>query len=195
MSSFIGHGLAAVGIGIGFSEKTQFKQKWAWQGFLILCSYAPDIDYIVPSLDSLHNDDLRITHTIVFSLLLPIFGTFYLFVFDRKNVFWGGVQASLAGLSHLLLDLLVGSRQADPLLYPLIAETFRLPFGVLPSAAKVSFSNYYFYRNLLIECGILIPTFLLIFQISKRIKLSKISIVLSIIGLLIFLIWSINLAR
>jgi inner membrane protein len=195
MSSFIGHGLTAVAIGKGFSAKFQFEAKWAWLIFLLACVYAPDIDYLVPALDRLHNGGLRITHTILFSLLLPACGIFYLFIFDRKNVFWGGVQACLAGLSHLILDTLVGSRESDPLFYPLTTETFRLPFGILPSAAKVSLSNSYFYRNLLIECGILMPAFLLILYFAGRLNLNKTYLALSIISLLIFLSWSIGLTR
>lgn len=195
MSSFLGHGLAAIAIGRGFSDKLTFKHQWAWQIFLLGCAFAPDIDYVIPALDRLHNDNLRITHSIVFSLLLPGLGIVYLFLFDKKNVFWGGLAACLAGLSHLLLDLVVGSRQADPLFYPFLAQTFTSPFGILPSPGKISLSNYYFYRNLLIEGGILIPAFSLILYLFGRVKLNKISLFLLIISLLIFLFWSINLAR
>lgn len=195
MSSFIGHGLAALTIGKVFEAKTSFKHKLIWQFFLILCAFAPDIDYLIPSLNSINNGGLRITHSIAFSLILPIFGTVYLSLFDRKNLYWGGFQACLAGLSHLLLDLLVGSKQGDPVLFPFWNSAIGLHFGVLPSAGKISLSNYYFWRNLLIESGILIPIFIMSLYLAGKIILNKIVPISLVIIFLICLVWSINLSR
>lgn len=195
MSSFVGHGLAALTIGKAFEENTTFKNQILWQICLVACAFAPDIDYVIPSLNSINNDGLRITHTIAFSLITPIFLIFFLFLFKRKNVFSYGFQAILAGFSHLFLDLLVGSRQGDPLFYPLSRQKIVLPFGILPSAGEIRFSNYFFYRNLLLELGILVPVFILILYFANKVKINK----LSAIGLLcIFaasLYWSINLKR
>ncbi len=68
------------------------------------------------------------------------------------------LQALLAGLSHVLLDLLVGVTQL-PLLWPLSQRAFKLPFGVLPSAGSMRLDNYYFFHNLVIELGVLVPLY------------------------------------
>ncbi|AFY39016.1 hypothetical protein Lepto7376_2756 [[Leptolyngbya] sp. PCC 7376] len=41
--------------------------------------------------------------------------------------------------------------------WPLDKTAFKLPFGLLPSAGKPSLSNYFFYYNLGIEMGVLLP--------------------------------------
>lgn len=64
----------------------------------------------------------------------------------------------MAGLSHLILDLSVGVTPL-PLLLPLVKISFKLPFGILPSAGRVDLQNYYFYRNLWLEMGVLLPVF------------------------------------
>lgn len=195
MSSFIGHGITVLAIGKGFSAKSQLKHQTFWLIILVLCAFAPDVDYLVKSLNSINNGGLRITHSVGFSLILPICGVIYLSIFDRKNIFWGGLQACLAGLSHLVLDTLVGSKNGDPLLYPLTSETFKLPFGILPSAGALNLSNYYFYRNLFIECGILVPTIFILLSFFGKLKLNKISVIISLVCLVIFLVWSVNLTR
>ncbi len=76
-------------------------------------------------------------------------------------------QVILAALSHLVLDLLVGVTPL-PLLFPLSKIPFKLPWGILPSAGKIALNNYYFYRNLLLEMGVLLPIFILISLINTR---------------------------
>ena len=195
MSSFVGHGLAALTIGKAFEENTTFKQKVLWQTGLLLCAVAPDIDYLVRPLNSINNGGLRITHSIAFSLILPILLTLFFFLFERKNIIQKGIQACLAGLSHIFLDLLVGSRHGDPIFYPLLKKEITLPFGILPSAGRISFSNYYFYRNLLIEIGILIPAFTLILFLAGKFKINRLMIIGLLSVLITFLIWSVNLNR
>ena len=195
MSSFIGHGLAALTIGKIFEAKTPANSPYIWRGFLILCAFAPDIDYLVDSLNLKNNDELRITHSIGFCLILPVLTMLVLAFIDRKNMLWGGLQAFLACSSHLLLDLLVGGRYPDPLLYPFSSRVIGLGNGILPSAAKISLFNFYFYRNSLIECGILIPAFLIILHGVEKIKLNKF-IFVGLSGIfLFFLIISLRLSR
>ncbi|NEO85783.1 MAG: hypothetical protein F6J87_16255 [Spirulina sp. SIO3F2] len=64
----------------------------------------------------------------------------------------------------MLLDLLVGVT-ALPLFWPFDAHRFKLPFGLLPSAGKISLSNPYFYSNLKIELGVLLPLSLSVFAL------------------------------
>lgn len=195
MSSFVGHVLAALTIGKLFEEKTTFAQKAVWQTCLVACAFAPDIDYVIASLNFVNNSGLRITHTIAFCLILPIFLMFFLFLFRQKNVFWKGMQAALAGISHLFLDLLVGSRQGDPLFYPLTKQKIVLPFGILPSAGEIRLTNYFFYRNTLLELGILLPVFLLILHFAHKVKINKLTAFCLLCIFAVALVWSISLKR
>ena len=45
--------------------------------------------------------------------------------------------------------------------YPI---TYVSPIGVLPSAGAISLTNFYFFRNLGIEIGVLLPIYLLVFS-------------------------------
>lgn len=195
MSSFIGHGLAALTIGKIFESKAPLNSKFIWQGFLVLCAFAPDIDYAVDALNLVNNKGLRITHSLGFCLILPSLAMLVIFFIDRKNMFWGGIQSFLACSSHLILDLLVGGRQPDPLLYPLSKRLIGVAIGILPSAASLNPFNYYLYRNTLIECGILIPLFLIILNGVGKLKLNKFVFV-GLGGIfLFFLILSLKLSR
>src|SRR5262249_7369043 len=129
-----------------------------WAGWLIALASAPDLDYLIPALGSPAHHGLRITHSVAFSLVLPLCtgGALYLArvpVRQRRSL---SICAALAGLSHLVLDFLVGVTPL-PLLWPLSASAITSPIGVLPSAGRMRVLNYYFYRNLLIEVGILAP--------------------------------------
>lgn len=195
MSSFIGHGLTALTIGSIFRVKTDFKHYWLWQFFLILCAYAPDIDYLVDSLNLNNNNGLRVTHSVGFCLILPVLAMLVLFVIEKERMWWGGLQAFLAGSSHLLLDLLVGGRSPDPLLFPFSNRLIGLVSGILPSAGSLNPFNYYFYRNSLIECGILIPVYLIILSGVGKLKLNRFVFVGVGTIFLFFLIWSLRLSR
>lgn len=86
---------------------------------------------------------------------------------------------------------------ALPLLWPITSNVFKLPFGLLPSAGKPSLSNYYFYCNLGIEMGALVPLScgLLISQ-YKRLSVWRwgiISLLLSVSAY--FMYWAYGLSR
>lgn len=129
-----------------------------WAGWLVVLAFAPDADYLVPALNSRAHGGLRITHSVAFSLALPLCTVVALCLTsrDRRGLKTLCVCALLAGLSHLVLDFMVGVTPL-PLLWPFGEATFTSPAGILPSAGRVQLSNYYFYRNLLIETGILAP--------------------------------------
>ena len=161
MSSFIGHSLVAWTIGSTASRteiSTRRHNDFLWLGWLIVVALAPDLDYILPILHPSAHAGLRITHSLLACQLLPILTLIYLrFKEESKPVFWASArQLILAGFSHIGLDLLVGVT-ALPLMSPLSDQVFKLPFGVLPSAGKLSLFNYYLYYNLAIELGVLVP--------------------------------------
>ncbi|MGD1861184.1 MAG: metal-dependent hydrolase [Leptolyngbyaceae cyanobacterium] len=160
MSSFIGHGLLGGTIGtISYPPGLRAKiYRPVWVGWLVIIALIPDLDYAVPMLQASANAGLRITHSLLVALLFPILTLLGLLALGmRQHQLWqSGLQLTLAGLSHLGMDLLVGVTPL-PLLWPVSDRPFRLPFGLLPSAGKISLYNYYFYYNLGIELGVLLP--------------------------------------
>lgn len=200
MSFFVGHSLAAVTVfSIGRRSAGSRYSRLIWLIWLILVASTPDVDYVFPFLASPAHENVRITHSIAASLLLPL-GTVAVLTVLRlpRNVFCElSLQVIAAGLSHLLLDLLVAVTPL-PLFYPLDSTAFKLPFGLLPSAGRVQFSNFYFYRNLTIEIGILAPVFYAAVEIYKGCingKQGKLKLALLTLTAMCFLFWSLALKR
>lgn len=199
MSSFVGHSFSAIAIYFTQQRTLTLKNRIFWLIWLIIVASAPDIDYIISKLNLSAHQGLRITHSFLFIAILPCC-TIAVLKFVRlpeyiiKNAF---ILLVLAGLSHLLLDLLVGVTPL-PLLWPFSTHKFLLPFGILPSAGKITLSNYYFYRNLSIELGVILPlvisTYLFSEKLAKKAKYKWL-----IAGLIIcsiyFMHWSYTLPR
>jgi hypothetical protein len=164
MSSLIGHALTGVAIGLSsLSERRPLV--WGWLGWLLLLASFPDIEYLALWFFGI-NFPVRFTHSLLFSALLPA-ATLLWPRRCRPHGLWA-VQAFAAGWSHPFLDLLTGV-SSPPLLWPFSDLGFRLPFGILPSAGRLAFNNFYLYRNLGIELGILAPFYsLLLFQAAIR---------------------------
>src|SRR5919112_5642444 len=159
MSSFLGHSLVAYSL-FSLDQWKRPSSRWraVWLGWLVVLASAPDVDYLVPALASPAHQGSRITHSIAFSLILPLssVGVLYFVKGLKSQRKLLSVCAVLAGLSHLVLDFLVGVTPL-PLLWPLGSAAFSSPVGILPSAGRIQLSNYYLYRNLLIEVGVLAP--------------------------------------
>ena len=176
MSSLIGHSLAG-GTIYTITNGTEIRklkyQDLLWLGWIIFIALAPDLDYIIPYLHPSSNNGLRITHSIFSCQILPLFTLVYLKFKGKTNaVLWkSGLQVIVGGFSHLGLDLLVGVT-ALPLIWPLDDRVFKLPFGILPSAGKISLFNYYFYYNLIIELGVLVPITFCCYYLRKWKKLT-----------------------
>jgi inner membrane protein len=170
-----------------------------WLGWLLVLASAPDIDYLVPALRSPAHQGSRITHSIAFSLILPLLSVaviYFLRGLNSRERRLLSVCAVLAGLSHLVLDFLVGVTPL-PLLWPLGSTAFSSPVGILPSAGRIQLSNYYLYRNVLIEVGVLAP----IFYVARGLYLggsnapnrARMLILLLVAGC--FVMWSVSLSR
>ena len=201
MSSFIGHSIAGLTL-FGIQQSTDARLKpsapqqslWpklAWLLGLVFLANIPDIDYLVPALrPQIDGLTLRMTHSLVGALLLP-----GLTVLALKQ------QASrpnfllLAGLSHLGLDLMTGVSTL-PLLYPFSSAQFKFPFGLLPSAGRIQLDNYFLYRNLFIELGVLVPLCLALFALWRP-QLPQRRLILPVSGLVsgLFMVWAANLSR
>ncbi len=155
MSSFIGHAL------IGFAIGSRVKKPSKPQSISIALLYSalaisPDLDYLLAWFAGYHIEP-RYTHSIGFCVFIGCSALLIKKVFLKTilhNVAW--VLFFITPLSHLVLDYLVGV-YASPLLWPFSDKNFTFAYGVLPSAGRIDIGNYYFWRNLLIELGILIP--------------------------------------
>ena len=199
MSSFLGHGLAAYTL-FSLDRRKWPATRWraVWLVWLVVLASAPDIDYLVPALGSPAHRGSRITHSVAFSLLLPLLSVGVLYFVkglnDRRRLL--SVCAVLAGLSHLLLDFLVGVTPL-PLLWPLDPAAFASPFGLLPSAGRIRLSNYYLYRNVLIEVGVLAP----VCYVARKLYLGEVGardrarVLISLLVAGCFVAWSVSLSR
>ncbi|MEM8810966.1 MAG: hypothetical protein AAGF01_33575 [Cyanobacteria bacterium P01_G01_bin.38] len=115
---------------------------------------------------------------------------------SRRSFGAAGSQLVLAGLSHLGLDLMTGVSSL-PLLFPFNNTLFKLPFGLLPSAGRIQLDNFFLYRNLLIEQGVLIPIAVSLFIGCQpvRSKPALLAIVTSLIVSSCFMTWAFSLSR
>lgn len=160
----------------------------------------PDIDYLIPGLRVQQaNQTLRITHSLVGVLLVPGFTMLGIWLLGKRGKSYRlqSLQVVLVGLSHLLLDLLTGVFPL-PLFYPFSTQTFRLPFGLLPSAGRIQLTNYFLYRNLLIELGVLVPfsmSLLLSVRGSARSGKGLLVIAAGLVVSVCFMIWAFTLGR
>ncbi len=209
MSSPIGHALAGLGIfvtGAGFPPaavpRKPAPRNFLWAAWLAFVALVPDLDYLIPVLYALRaslDDGLRITHSVVGCLVFPLLTALALSRLKltpatRRGY---GIQVCLAGLSHIVLDLLVGVWPL-PLLWPFTAYRFKLPFGILPSAPSFRFDNFYMYRNHLIEFGVIIPLFAGIYlaRFSKRPTLKRYACIAALwLCSTGFMVWAFTLAR
>ncbi|MEM8717298.1 MAG: metal-dependent hydrolase [Cyanobacteria bacterium P01_G01_bin.4] len=169
MSSVVGHSLLGIvvyaccplskhgllSVSVPFSPRSL---AGIWLLCLVVVAVAPDLDYVVSWLDMGHYGGLRVSHSLMFSLWIPGAVTFGLWRagIGGKSLTVMTMQMVVAGLSHLVLDLLVGVSPV-PALWPLSQSPWKLPFGVLPSAGRLQWGNYYLYLNLKIEMGVLLP--------------------------------------
>jgi inner membrane protein len=206
MSSFIGHSLAGLTVYLTTTElqinrqvRALSKYNLPWLMWLVAIASTPDIDYLIPSLILQYNDRrVRTTHSFLGALIVPVFTILILWLLGKrgKTLKLMSLQAILAGLSHLCLDLLTGVLPL-PLLYPSL-EVFRLPFGLLPSAGKIQLTNYLFYRNLSIELGVIVPLAIsLLMIIHDRSLIGKYRLSIGV-GFLVsgcFMTWAFSLSR
>ena len=160
MSSFVGHGLTAVVLSLQNVKHCSTRRLffWGWSLWLLVVSWGPDIDYVWPMVHPSAHNGLRISHSLVASCILPGITGVWLWRQSRLPIpkAWLFLQVAIASFSHVLLDVLVGVTPL-PLLYPFRLDSIRLSFGILPSAGKIDITNYYFWRNLYLELGVLLP--------------------------------------
>lgn len=186
MSSFLAHAAVGVSIGVGRRKSVSLIAS------LVVLSWAPDIDYAFRMLG--YEPTVRWTHSFVFVLLVWIAANALARATIRNERISAIAPLFLAALlSHLLMDFLVGLKSyGDPLFWPLSDKTYSSPVGLLPAAGKLDPRNYYLWRNLLIEAGMIGPLLFLYLQ-QGRAKLA--AIIAAIVIMAPFLFWSAGLSR
>lgn len=192
MSSFVGHTIA----GLTVSRFTKSKKiSWQWTIWLIFLATAPDLIYI--ELWTIGTTSIfKYSHSIGFISALIIFTTVFFWIRKDPNLKNKTLLAICATSSHLVLDLLVGVFP-KPFLWPFSSETIRLPFGILPSAGKLDLFNYYLYRNLFIELGIILPSVILTFLYThhKQVAYLKTKLLALTSTWFFFIYWGTSLSR
>ncbi|KAF1712727.1 metal-dependent hydrolase [Pseudoxanthomonas sacheonensis] len=195
MSSIVGHGLAGVAVYLACNRAGDQRALWALPAFVFLV-VCPDLDYL--AIWWWHaQPTLRLTHTLAFALAASLLMWFLSFELRIEAVASVPFPALLlASVSHPLLDLLVGAHGL-PLLWPFADRQVALPFGLLPSAGRLALGNYYLWRNLLIELGILVPLLGLLVAVARgtapRVLVRNAVFVLPL--WLAMLAWSVSLQR
>lgn len=190
MSSIIAH--TALGATLGRLNRLSHISTLAIVGFCWL----PDVDYVFRFLFE-YDPAVRWSHSFVFILavwlvfagMTGVMSGWVFRVDERKHVV---MFALIGGLSHLGLDWMIGSSWGDPLFWPFDNTQQTSPFGILPSSPKPSMSSVHFYRNHLIEAGILGPIFACI--VLRR-QLTVLKIVTALIIFIPFTWWGISLPR
>lgn len=172
MSSLIGHSLAAATISVAAKMPVR---PGLWTAWLIVVASAPDIDYLIPSLRLTTTPPARLTHSLIGCEVVPLLTciTLALAGLRGRELLVRSLQAAAAGLSHVVLDQLVGVTPA-PLLWPFSLQLFKPPFGILPSAGGLRWNNGLLIRNLLIEVGTLLPVFLIVWSKTSKRRISGI---------------------
>jgi inner membrane protein len=205
MSSFVGHSLAGLTVYLTTIELQPNRQYTSicnnlpWLIWLVSIASIPDIDYLIPALILQHDRHrIRTTHSFVGVLIVPVCTILVLWLLGKqgKALKLRSWQVVLAGLSHLLLDLLTGVLPL-PLLYPNMG-VFRLPFGILPSAGKIQLTNYLFYRNLSIELGVILPlsiSLLLVIRDATPFGKHRFIIATGLLVSAYFMNWAFTLSR
>ncbi len=165
--------------------------RWAAVPFVAL-AVGPDLDYFAVWFFD-YTADPRFSHSLLLAVGAALLVKLTLSRFATANLKLRWLLA--AGLSHTLLDLLVGAHPV-PLFWPL-AGGVSIPAGVLPSAGSLAFDNFYLWRNLLIEIGVLGPAFSLLIAASGRRSFRELAgwTLLVLPAWAAFLTWSIALAR
>ncbi len=192
MSSFIAHSI----VGLSVSQIQNAKPiSWKWRFWITFLAITPDFNYL--ALWILGTTSIfKYSHSIGFVIILPILSILFLKYKKVPDLTNRSVQLLLAPISHLLLDLLVGV-WPKMYLWPFYSGKITLPFGILPSAGKLDLQNYYLYRNLLIELGIILPIIGIITLCinHKRTKFLFIKLIFLLTILIPFIIWGVDLPR
>lgn len=165
--------------------------RWAAIPFVAL-AVGPDLDYFAVWLFD-YAADPRFSHSLLLAAGAALLAKLALSRFEATNLKLSWLLA--AAVSHALLDLLVGAHPV-PLFWPFDGGV-SIPVGVLPSAGTLELDNFYLWRNLVIEIGVLGPAFAFLVAASSRRRFRELAgYALPILPIwAAFLTWSVTLGR
>jgi inner membrane protein len=195
MSSFIGHFVTGASLYLAKQELNSYRSALLC-GMTSFLAMSPDIDYLIFWMSDI-NIEPRVTHSLGFCLGIAILA--WLVIRTNRIQKLGAISPRIiiaAPISHLILDFFVGIHPM-PLFWPISNESFRIPYGLLPSAGRLDISNHYLWRNLIIELGILLPLLTAIVLVGRG-RARQILTPIAAFGWLIFsvsLAYSITLHR
>lgn len=184
MSSIIAHSL--IGAAIGDNAKAaKTSDKAFLYLFFVALSISPDLDYLAIWLLDVHVDP-RYSHSIAGCLLISLVGLFSKrYLFSNKLANAHSALIIITPMSHLVLDYFVGVHK-NPLFWPISSELYTFSYGILPSAGRLDITNFYFWRNLAIELGVLVPVAIMLSSSRSRIVENKFWLVLALLSFLSF---------
>lgn len=166
MSSIIGHAATGIAVYLARNRLGDRRSLWALPVFAF-AAICPDFDYFAVWLFH-YPAQPRISHSILFAAAVSLaawWGTRRFAERTSANVPF--VALFLASLSHPVLDLFVGAHSV-PLLWPLPCREVSAP-GILPSAGRLAFGNYYLWRNLIIESAVLFPVLAFSVALARKV--------------------------
>jgi inner membrane protein len=195
MSSFVGHALIGASI-LSNNRYMTISRMVICSAIGVILATSPDFDYIIYWLSG-YRSEIRYSHTLFYCLCVSGF-TYMLLAYSAKSMVEGinPLLFIITPMSHLVLDLFV-SVHSLRLFWPFNNYPVEMPFGFMPSAGYLSITNYYLWRNLFIEMGILFPIALLIIPTSRKTILNGGIGIKAIIAMvfIIFLVWGLGLQR
>lgn len=162
MSSIAGHAAAGITAYLCCNRWACARSRWAVLPFVFL-AICPDLDYLAVWLLG-YAATPRVTHSIAFALAASLL--VHLLTRRHTSARLPAAWLMAASLSHPLMDLLVGAHPV-PLLWP-VGREVAVAVGVLPSAGALAPGNYYLWRNLIIELGVLLPLFALGVALTRQ---------------------------
>ena len=168
MSSFVAHALVGVSCFVLARPKT-FQQTIPLVLIAGLLGLSPDIDYLFLWLADWRPNP-RITHSLAFASAAAFSAWLFVkAVLTEKADFKLLLIFLAAAASHLVMDASVGVTK-NPTAWPFLSEGFTSPIGWLPSSGRLDLGNYYFWRNLLLELGIILPMLAFAYSVAGVIE-------------------------
>ncbi|MDQ1924070.1 metal-dependent hydrolase [Massilia pseudoviolaceinigra] len=173
MSSLIGHAAAGATVFLAHAPGAPPRSRMALV-LLVSLALLPDLDYLPFWLFGIDSEP-RWSHSLLFGLGASLLAWLAL----RGALPFAAL--ALAACSHPLLDLLVGVHPV-PLFWPLPLAQVESPIGLLPSAGRLSFTNIYLWRNLLIECLVLLPPCAIIVALARQVAWRRMAVASLVAG-------------
>ncbi|HEX8611201.1 MAG TPA: metal-dependent hydrolase [Telluria sp.] len=178
MSSLIGHAATGAAVFFAHAPGAPPRPRLAL-ALLVALALLPDLDYLPYWLFGIHSEP-RWTHSLIVALAASALA-WAASRHAREGAALPFAALALAACSHPVLDLLVGVHPV-PLFWPLPLAQVESPLGLLPSAGRLSLTNRFMWRNLLIECAVLLPLYALGVALARQVGWRRIALAAALAG-------------